>query len=668
MVFFIILVTMPLPSSIQLNASEQDKVNFTILHTNDEHSALIPRGPAIDYHPEKKDPTRGGLSRLATAVNNLEAQKEDEEVILINAGDFMGGTMYNWLALEGYAPELNLMQDIGYDIVALGNHEFDLGPDVLADYLEAAGYPKASTKTTLMGTNIDIPNHHPLANKEIENLHVKKIEDGPKIGFFSLIGYDAINVVVESGPVEFSDPLDTARTSVEKLKDEKNVDLVIGVTHSGIEEDREMAEKIDGIDAIVGGHSHTEMEEPELINDTIIVQAGELIEHLGILELSYFPHNGELKIRNEKTGTPHLLPVDDHIEKDPSINKSLEKYTNKLETMIYEITDGAFSDILEPVGTSDFTLANRPYDQENQFGNFIADAMRLITEEKTGKEVDCAAQGSGIIRNEIVPGTMEHSRGKISLYDLTEAVALGSSPENTPGFPLASVYLTGEEIRRIMEISTLASQYYGSNYFLQVSGVRFTYDPDRVILFQIPGIDLPYPSLRSVTNAEIYTGTGLQPPESEDYTPLQRGDDELYHVVTDYTLIENAVPRVEEEAPWLNINPKDKKGNLIEDPEDTLLRHNGEILSVWQAVLEYMDQQPEGPDSNPQVKPYYQETTNRIVEQDNTGILMWPVLFLGLIYTVAPWLLLIFLGLIVIMGIIIKRRRQYKKNTPINLP
>ena len=89
----------------------------------------------------------------------------------------------------------------------------------------------------------------------------------------------------------------------------------------------------------------------------------------------------------------------------------------------------------------------------------MTDAMRIVVEQKTGQKVDFASQGSGIIRSTIKPGTMDYSREQILLYDLIEAIALGSGPDGWPGFPLASAYFTGEELYRIMEISALASAF-----------------------------------------------------------------------------------------------------------------------------------------------------------------------------------------------------------------
>jgi len=89
--------------------------------------------------------------------------REGEPVLLLDAGDFLGGSAFAWLALRGYAAELTIMQKMGYDAVAIGNHEYDYGPDVLAQYLLKAGYPEAHQKTLVLASNTEAPPDHPLA-------------------------------------------------------------------------------------------------------------------------------------------------------------------------------------------------------------------------------------------------------------------------------------------------------------------------------------------------------------------------------------------------------------------------------------------------------------------------------------------------------------------------
>ncbi|OPL11306.1 MAG: hypothetical protein AVO34_08805 [Firmicutes bacterium ML8_F2] len=114
-----------------VEAAPDDELLLTVLHTNDEHSAVIPHSPTVDYHPERENPTVGGFARLASAVRMIRREKESagEPVLLLSAGDYIGGSPYSWLIPEGVAPELTIMQAIGYDAVTIGNHEYDYGPE-----------------------------------------------------------------------------------------------------------------------------------------------------------------------------------------------------------------------------------------------------------------------------------------------------------------------------------------------------------------------------------------------------------------------------------------------------------------------------------------------------------------------------------------------------------
>ncbi|HHW73625.1 MAG TPA: hypothetical protein GX744_00005, partial [Firmicutes bacterium] len=135
-----------------ISATEEvSELWLTVIHTNDEHSAVIPHSPAVDFYPDLPNKTIGGYARLATAVERIREQKaaEGEPVLLLSAGDFTGGTPFGWLVPEGIPAQIKIKQLMGYDAVAIGNHEYDYGTDLLARYLKAAGYPEANKKTTL---------------------------------------------------------------------------------------------------------------------------------------------------------------------------------------------------------------------------------------------------------------------------------------------------------------------------------------------------------------------------------------------------------------------------------------------------------------------------------------------------------------------------------------
>ncbi len=614
----IVLSTSLLSSENPTGEGESDWFTFTILHTNDEHSALIPHSPAIDHDPANPDdPTVGGFARLATVIEEIRIRKaeQNEPVLLFNAGDFLGGSAYGWLAPAGYAAELSVMQAIGYNAVTVGNHEYDYTPDVLAMYLIAAGYPDAHKQTAVLASNTQPPDDHLLTTEGLfRNTVIIELENGLRVGAFGMIGIDAEDVSSDTGDVVFLDRHETARRMVDKLNQE-NVDIIIAITHSGVGEDRDLARDVPEIDVIVGGHCHSALHQPIIEGNTIIVQAGSLVRFLGHLELAYNKETGELKIRNEPD-SPFLIPVDGSIPPHTEISILIDQYTGILNDLVEEMTDGLVDNILAPVIRSDFPVSHRPALQESPVGNFITDAMRLVTQEVTGRRVDVAIMGNGNIRGTIYPGNMPHSKGIVPFYEIVEVIGLGHGQDGYAGYPIVSLYLTGDELARLLEVAVLLKELMGNTYFLQFSGLRFGYNPKNAVLFTVPIMNQPLPSTRAVTSAELFIGEGIQPAEGkEGYVPIRKGDQQLYHVVTDSMNL-SFLPLVGSMLPSLDLVPKHADGRPIDlsNPEEFIVQRNGMELKVWHAVVEYAASQPEGDDGIPQMPQYYEGKAGRINE------------------------------------------------------
>jgi len=611
--------------SIQLEVTAQDRVPFTILHTNDEHSHLIPH-PAVDHHPEMESPALGGFARIGGMVQQIRDQKSEagEPVLLFSGGDIMGGPAFGWLALADEAPELSLMQKIGYDAVVLGNHEFDFGTEVLADYLQNAGYPDAHGQTTVLGTNHIIPENHPLNDANIQQTRLITLDTGLTVGVFGLIGEDAISKTASPEPVTFEHYLDAAKTAVDQLRNQ-GADIIISVNHSGEIEDQILAREVDGIDVIVGGHFHTPLYEPIVENETVLVQAGSYTEYLGQLELNWLPGEERVEIRNLESETPFLIKLGHTTPTDPNIEQEVERYTEILNKLIEEMTGGAITDIYQTIVRSDFPL-ERAHKQESAIGNFITDAMRIVTSEVTGRRVDVAVQANGAIRGSIKPGSMPWSEGEISFYDLMVTTGLGSGPDGNPGYPVVAFYLTGEEVLRAMEVSVLLSEMLMDNYFLQFSGAGMEYDPNRALWLTVPIIDQPIPSSRSVLSAQLFEGDGIQ--NTEQVRALEEDDETLYHVVTDY-YIAGFLPMVGELLPSLGIEFKNSAGNPIE-LDDAIVTRNGSELKVWQTVAEYALSFSEAGEVG-SIPDVYEQSDNRLIQVDARSLWFWPIVGLVLL-------------------------------------
>lgn len=593
------------------------ELRLTILHTNDEHSHLIPI-PAVDDHPEYENPAVGGFARIAGAVNMIRERKAEngEPVLLFSGGDILGGPAFGWLPLkEGLSPELSLMQKIGYEAVTIGNHEFDYGPDVLARYLRDAGYPEANNITAILGTNTRPPQDHLLSEMGIRNHYTKELENGIKVGIFGLIGDDAISKTAEPGPVNFEDPVRAARKAVDSLI-AAGADVIISVNHSGVTEDRQLAEAIPEIDVIVGGHSHTPLYKPITVGKTVIVQAGQYLNYLGVLELSWDPEEQRVHIMNDPDQTPFLMKMDQSVPEDEEVAAEVARYKDILNSWVEELTEGQIQSVRQIVAASTFPITRDERQRESAIGNYITDAMKLAAEEALGKKVDIAVQANGAIRSNIVPGTMEWSEGKLSFYDLVMANGLGSGEDGNPGYPVVSFYLTEDEVRRALEVSVLLSGLMGDAYFLQFSGLKKLYDPGRAVLFRIPFSGTPIPTARAILSAELDREDG-------ELYRISRGSDELLHIVTDY-YIAGFLPLVGDVVPNLAVTLRDEDGNPIE-LNDAIVYRNGSQLKVWQAILDYTLSHEPNEEGLPVIPSRYQEPEGRMAVTVTLPLWIWPV-------------------------------------------
>lgn len=235
---------------ITLSLYAQD---LTILHMNDTHSHIDPERTG-DYAG------RGGVIEQAAFIDEVRAERGKRNVLLMHAGDFGQGTSY-FTELGGDV-EIDVLNAMKFDVVCLGNHEFDNGIDELARRL----------------SNLDAP--VVCANYDFSNTPLKKLvkpyvilkKAGKKIGVIGLLANVAD--VVDSGiaaQLQFQDPAEVAARYAKYLKDEKDCDIVICLTHLGYEgepyTDRELAAAINDVDIIVGGHSHTLLEKAKVVKN-----------------------------------------------------------------------------------------------------------------------------------------------------------------------------------------------------------------------------------------------------------------------------------------------------------------------------------------------------------------------------------------------------------------
>ena len=622
-------------------SSSQPK-RFTLLHTTDEHSTLLPL-PMVDYDPDRMDSALGGYARLATLVNEIREQKDDP-VLLFSSGDFIGGTPFAWLIPEGYSPEIGLKHLVGYDAVTLGNHEFDYGPGILAEYLLNAGYPDLSGDLPVIASNLDLPADSRLLEAGILENMIFELENGIVLGVLGILGESAYSMATQAEPAGITDPYQSARQQVSLLR-EAGADIIVALTHSGMEEDRRLAGEVEGIDIILGGHDHIPEAESVIVNGTYIMHSGYYLQYLGHYEFEWDDDSAELTLLDELEGYRYLLQVDSRIEEDPKVQEAVFRYVDLLNEFVSDYTRGLFTDVREPLAWSDFPLVRPSPYEETQVGNFVTDAMRMMGEIITGERVDVAFQGNGVIRTDIIPGAMDWSTGQISFFDLVTVSGLGTGADGKAGYPLVSVYLTEKEIFNVLETSALLSQFLDPVYFLQVSGLRYVYDPGRTIWLDLPFGGPPVPAYRSVIGVELYTGEGIQ--DTEDYVRLEKRDDRLYHVVTDYYLT-SFLPMVGEMLPRLRVDIKDRHGHHI-TPEEAIILYDGREFKTWQAIAQYATSFDTDEFLDlPVIPRYYESSFDRIIFREGIPLLYWSYAFIILI--------LIITGLLVYL--VVRRRRH----------
>lgn len=275
---------------------------ITILHTNDMHSHI---DPFPDNDP--KYPGLGGMARRAAMIEQI--RKEEDYVLLLDAGDIFQGTPYfNYFGGE---LEFKLMSQMGYDLATLGNHDFDNGIEGLLQQLPHAEFP-------FVNANYDF-NNTPLKG-HISEYKTFKHKD-LKTGVFGL-GVELAGLVDKRlyGDTVYHDPIAAANKIAARLRNEEKCDLVICLSHLGYDyktdkvSDRILAAQTVNIDLIIGGHTHTFLENPEVINNqhnkpVLINQVGWAGVNLGRIDFffessgnSYITESGNTKVSRKTRG------------------------------------------------------------------------------------------------------------------------------------------------------------------------------------------------------------------------------------------------------------------------------------------------------------------------------------------------------------------------------
>ena len=263
-----------------ISSSLEDEINITILHTNDVHSRLDPFPPGSGRFEGL-----GGVTRRASLIN--EIRQTNKNVLLLDAGDILQGTPY--FNLYKGEVDFKVMDELKYDAATIGNHDFDAGIDKLAKNTRRA-------KFDFVNANYDFSNT-PM-NGLVKNYIIKEI-DGLRIGIFG-IGIELKDLVPSEwyGETRYMDPIERADATAAHLRKAESCDFVICLSHLGYSyqttkiSDVVLAQSTDNIDLIIGGHTHTFLDIPDVRRNisgrpVIISQVGWAGIKLGRLDLAF---------------------------------------------------------------------------------------------------------------------------------------------------------------------------------------------------------------------------------------------------------------------------------------------------------------------------------------------------------------------------------------------
>ncbi|KAM0722847.1 hypothetical protein Q7P37_001045 [Cladosporium fusiforme] len=421
--------------------------NQSFFHVNDVHAHLDEfRSSGTDC----EDPTRGcygGYARISTVVNEIRPTLNSS--LFLNAGDeFQGTLFYSYYGGEKIAETLN---QLGFDGMTLGNHEFDGGDDELGEFLDNLTFPIISA---------NIKSDHPVLNRTIQPYHIYEEYELAVIGVTT---ETTPNIASPGEGTTFSDVVEAVQNAIDEIRETTNITRIAALTHIGYEEDQELAESTTGLYLIMGGHSHTplgtgEDEEgpyPTIVKnqedeEVFIVTAYRWGEYIGYIDVTY---DADGKILEYHGGPIHLTNA---TEQNATLQAQIDEWRGPFEEFAAEV-----------VGTTNVVLDQTSCQrQECTLGDFMADAM-LEYRLNNSDSADFAIINAGGIR-----ATIEE--GEITRGDILNSFPFGNS--------LVEVQISGEDLWSVFEgILSGVNEINGEpvTSFFQVSrGIQIEYNPE----------------------------------------------------------------------------------------------------------------------------------------------------------------------------------------------
>lgn len=420
-------------------------VRMTFLHTSDIHARTFPYNfdPSFTDNElglEDEEGPYGGLARIATILKQERAKSG--RVLHLDSGDsFQGSVTFNYF--DGEA-EFRAMSAMGLDGAVIANHEFDDGAMNLANQaiswatfpLLASNYDFEDTTEPWATTLGDIA--QPTAMYDL---------DGFRVGVIGMANFSSLNSLDEENNslgIKMIDPGEVIPQYASLLR-AQGADIIVLLSHMGIDEDRNLAEVYPDVDLILGGHNHVALDPPLVVTNAVngkripVVDSGAFSKYVGRLDIVV--QDGVI-LSHDYT----LFAIDDNVDEDPKITGLLQEYQDVLDDELNtEQVLGYAEEQLNRYGTTG---------GDSMLGNFTAEAMRAFP----GVETEIALTNTLGIRSDIPAGS------------ITADTLFNTMPfDNT----ITTMFLSGREVQETLDFATARSSERGCQSQIQVAGIEF---------------------------------------------------------------------------------------------------------------------------------------------------------------------------------------------------
>ncbi len=444
------------PDGNQDNNQENEELfTLTILHTNDMHARIREinkYGNTVNLEEAADGDGIAGVARLATSIAEVRAEKEN--VLLLDAGDWFQGSLFYSL-FKGMEAQ-KFMNILGYDAMTLGNHEFDGGVEALGDFIEGLDFKVVSA-------NVDCTNEPELA--DLVKVYETRQYENHKVGIFGITTPD-VPLVSNPGPnVVFEDQMESAIKAVQHLE-LIECDIIIMLSHSGLGKDMEIAGEIDGIDIIVGGHTHSWLSNADEDAEgpyPVVVESPSIAPVLIVQAKSWGRYLGNLDVEFDASGIAQSWDGEP-ITQDQSVvpNHDVLAEVNGMAGDVDRLSAMGIGNTTNVLDGSEEVVRHH----ESNLGSLIADAIFWET-ESSGTQI-AFFNGGGI-------------RAGIPAGDISMAQALEVLPFTDT---IATFQFTGRDIRELLEFAVSRAEdpmNEGTGRWLHFSGLKFTWNPDKPV-------------------------------------------------------------------------------------------------------------------------------------------------------------------------------------------